>query len=427
MPRNMPRKTILNLSELGPQLAFTLVETPLGTCALVYSDKGLRCLLLPEKNKAELRAKARARAGGAGAIETKKGAELPLFVVALVQQIQNHMQGILVDYTPVPLDIAHTPAFHGEVWAHVRSLPAGITSTYGEVARALGKPGAARAVGQAMANNPVPLVVPCHRVMGAESRMVGFSAYGGVAFKEKLLHLENAFGADIFHPTDDLLPECAERASAHLAKRDKTMGRLLKLCGHIALERPRPCDPFRTLLRSIVGQQLSTKAASTIHARVVALFAPKEHPTPEDLQAAEDTFLRNAGLSRGKVLALKDLAAKTLTGVVPDSVTLANLSDEAIVERLTAIHGIGRWTVEMLLIFGLGRPNVMPATDLGVRKGYALVYKTKELPEPAELLELGRTLWHPYQSLAALALWRSLEVLPPKAMEKRSDKNTGKK
>jgi DNA-3-methyladenine glycosylase II len=166
--------------------------------------------------------------------------------------------------------------------------------------------------------------------------------------------------------------------------------------------------PFQALAESIVYQQLTGKAAATIFGRVHDLYGGRRRFTPDAVLATEDERLRAAGLSRAKTAALKDLAAKTNEGVVPSARVLAKLSDEAIVERLTSIRGIGRWTVEMLLIFRLGRPDVLPVDDYGVRKGLMRLLGAKELPTRKELAERGER-WRPYRSAASWYLWRASE------------------
>ena len=168
------------------------------------------------------------------------------------------------------------------------------------------------------------------------------------------------------------------------------------------------CSPFQTLVQSVAHQQLNGTAAKTILKRVRALYPKRTFPTPDDVLATPDEKLRGAGLSRAKVASIKDIAAKTLEGVVPPARTIAKMSDTEILERLTTIRGVGPWTVEMLLIFTLGRQDVLPATDFGVRKGFALVFRREELPKPAELLEHGER-WRPYRSIASWYLWRSLD------------------
>ncbi|HEY0003159.1 MAG TPA: hypothetical protein VGB17_00010, partial [Pyrinomonadaceae bacterium] len=145
---------------------------------------------------------------------------------------------------------------------------------------------------------------------------------------------------------------------------------------------------IEALARNIIYQQLHGNAAATIHRRVIALFG-KQELEPQDILKASEEELRGAGLSRAKLVALKDLAAKTLDGTVPKLARLPRMEDEEIIERLTEVRGVGRWTVEMLLIFSLGRPDVLPSGDYVVRKGYALAYGLKESPQPKELLRLG--------------------------------------
>jgi 3-methyladenine DNA glycosylase/8-oxoguanine DNA glycosylase len=172
---------------------------------------------------------------------------------------------------------------------------------------------------------------------------------------------------------------------------------------------PTERDPFQSLLRAIVYQQLSGKAAGTIHGRVEALFDGA--PEPSALLALSAETLRGAGLSRNKMLAVRDLAEKTLDGTVPPLAELERLDDEAIIRRLVQVRGIGRWTVEMLLMFRLCRPDVLPVDDLGVRKGFMLTYGLKALPGSAELRE--RTVhWRPYRSVASWYLWRAVELVP---------------
>src|SRR6267154_441647 len=166
--------------------------------------------------------------------------------------------------------------------------------------------------------------------------------------------------------------------------------------------------PFDALAESIAYQQLSGKAAATIFGRVRALYPKRKWLDPEQLLATPDETLRAAGLSRAKTAALKDLAAKTIDGTVPAGRALFRLSDDEIITRLTAVRGIGRWTVEMLLLFDLGRPDVWPVDDYGVRKGFAKTFGKRKLPTPKELMKHGEK-WRPYRSVAAWYFWRALD------------------
>jgi len=165
-------------------------------------------------------------------------------------------------------------------------------------------------------------------------------------------------------------------------------------------------SPLEALLRAIVYQQLTGKAAAAIHGRVLALFRGKV--TALKLQRLSVNSLREAGLSRAKVLAAHDLAARCMDGTVPSLEELLTQSDEAIIDRLTEVRGVGRWTVEMMLIFRLGRADVLPVNDLGVRKGYHLAYSTPDLPTLSELKQAGEC-WAPYRSVASWYLWRATD------------------
>jgi len=200
-----------------------------------------------------------------------------------------------------------------------------------------------------------------------------------------------------------------EAAIGHLSQSDKVLARLIRRVGPCRLEARRSASPFQALLQAVAHQQLNGTAAKTILKRVIAIYPGRKFPAPEDLLATPDERLRGAGLSRAKTAALKDIAAKTLEGIVPSSRAIASISNEEILERLAAIRGVGPWTVEMLLIFMLGRLDVLPATDFGVRKGFALTYRRKELPAPSELIKHGER-WRPYRTIACWYLWRALDA-----------------
>ena len=198
-------------------------------------------------------------------------------------------------------------------------------------------------------------------------------------------------------------------AAAHLKRSHKSMRKLVERVGPPTIRRQAGATAYHALARSIVFQQLAGAAASTIYARAAALGEGGKFPEPEALLALSAERLRAAGLSAGKQAALKDLAQKTLDGVVPGPRALARMDDAAIVERLTQVRGIGRWTVEMMLIFHLGRPDVWPTGDYGVRKGYAQVFGLDEHPTPRVLEELGEP-FSPYRSAAAWYFWRACDA-----------------
>jgi methylated-DNA-[protein]-cysteine S-methyltransferase len=303
------------------------------------------------------------------------------------------------------------PPFHRRVYEVARTIPPGATLSYGEVAARLGAPGAARAVGQALGRNPFAIVVPCHRVLAARGKAGGFSARGGIATKLRLLAIEGACATDqrgLFDDGDGPGFDPA-MAAAHLRAADPALGRVIDAIGPCRLALRTTPSLFVALAEAIVYQQLTGKAAATIFARVCALFArPHEGPTADQILRASDEQLRGAGLSRAKLLALRYLARRARRGEIPTLAEVRGMGDDAIVERLTAVRGIGRWTAEMLLIFRLGRPDVLPADDYGVRKGFGLAFGKRALPSPREVQVHGAR-WRPYRTVASWYLWRAAE------------------
>jgi 3-methyladenine DNA glycosylase/8-oxoguanine DNA glycosylase len=227
--------------------------------------------------------------------------------------------------------------------------------------------------------------------------------------RSKLVCAESAVFASPDQPRSPLLEFDAQSATAFLSAADKRLARVIAATGPFSLRPQKLQSPFQALLRAIVYQQLSGKAAATILGRVTDLFPGRRGIQPQAILAASDELLRQAGVSRAKVLAVKDLAAKTLDGTVPTLARLKKMHDDEIISRLVSVRGVGRWTVEMLLIFRLGRPDVLPAADLGVRRGFMLTYKKKEMPPPTDILRHGER-WRPYRSVASWYLWRSVDL-----------------
>jgi DNA-3-methyladenine glycosylase II len=205
----------------------------------------------------------------------------------------------------------------------------------------------------------------------------------------------------------------------HLSRADPVLAELIRAVGPCRLAPEGDCHPFQTLARAIAHQQLNGTAANTILGRLVNSCGAGVFPTPQQVLAASIESLRSAGFSFAKIAALRDLAEKTIGAVVPDTAILLELSDEEIITRLTQVRGIGRWTVEMLLVFQLGRPDVLPVDDFGVRSGFQAAYGLRRLPRPQALAAWGER-WRPYRTTAAWYLWRAIELkragtLPPPA------------
>ena len=414
-------------------MTWTLFDTPIGACGVAWSDAGLTWLQLPEEDTRATRARLLAKMPDAGAMASTK--LTPPWVKDAMARVREHLGGKPQDLTRVPLDLSRLTPFTAKILRAAQAVPAGRTATYGELAGLAGSPGASRAVGRAMATNPFPVIVPCHRVVAAGGRAGGFSAYGGLLTKEKILALEGgtlarvgrAAGggeeqASLFKGDGDPrnLPFDGEAALRALTAADPLLGRHIAKTGPLGLQLKETEGTFAALAESIVYQQLSGRAAATIFGRVRALY-PGGRLDPKKVLATNDAPLRGAGLSAAKLASLKDLAARSVAGEIPTLAQLGRMDDEAIVETLTAVRGVGRWTVEMLLIFRLGRPDVLPVADYGIKKGFALLfpnaekkggrarYGPDELPS-ARALEARAERWRPFRSVASWYLWRALDT-----------------
>lgn len=198
-------------------------------------------------------------------------------------------------------------------------------------------------------------------------------------------------------------------AHKHLAKRDPVMRKLIRKHGPCGIVPEARRSPFQSLVQAVAHQQLNGTAANTILTRFKKLFPGRKFPRPEDLARVTDAQIRAAGFSFAKIKAIRDIAEKTLSGVIPNSRQIAKLTDEEIIARLTEVRGVGQWTVEMLLIFQLGRHDVLPADDFGVRSGFWRAYGHKEMPKAKALLAHGE-LWRPYRTTAAWYLWRAADA-----------------
>lgn len=198
-------------------------------------------------------------------------------------------------------------------------------------------------------------------------------------------------------------------ALKHLAAVDPVMARLIRELGPCKLDPETRRPPFQSLVQAVAHQQLHANAARNILGRFRKLFPGRRFPKAEDLASVTDEQIRACGFSFAKVRSIRDIAEKTLSGVVPTALQIVTLSDEEIIARLTEVRGVGRWTVEMLLIFQLGRPDVLPVDDFGVRSGFRRAYRKRELPKPKELLKFGDR-WRPHATTAAWYLWRAADT-----------------
>ena len=388
---------------------YALFETAVGRCAIVWNSIGVVGVQLPEASDAATRR--RVAESYCGVVES----ELPAPVSQAVDAITAHLAGNRPDLSWIRLDMGGLSGFRRRVYEEARSIPAGVTISYGELAVRLGQPGAARAVGQALGHNPFAVVVPCHRVLAAGGRIGGFSAGGGADTKRRILGIEGAVpttprehsgtGTDLtFDP---------RRAVRHLRSADPDLGALITSIGPFAMELQSANDTFAALSEAIVHQQLSPKAAATIYGRFTALVDRSGRDSgPERVLALTGEDLRAMGLSQAKVRAVRDLAERSLAGEVPTLDETQAMSDEAVIDRLSEVRGVGRWTAEMFLIFRLGRPDVLPLDDYGLRRGFAVAFTSGRMPDPGEVERRGER-WRPYRTVASWYLWRAAEKPAP--------------
>jgi 3-methyladenine DNA glycosylase/8-oxoguanine DNA glycosylase len=207
----------------------------------------------------------------------------------------------------------------------------------------------------------------------------------------------------------DVAPIDWAAACRELSERDRPLGGVIGRVGGSGFVPQPSTGTFESLARSIVYQQLSGKAAGTIFGRFRALYGDDGFPAPEAVLATRHARMRSAGLSEAKAKAIRDLAAHAARGEIPSVDELRRLPPEEVIERITVVRGVGRWTVEMLLIFRIGHPDILPIHDLGVRKGLARIMRRRELPEPDALLRRGER-WRPWRSVASWYLWRAAEL-----------------
>src|SRR5271167_3864455 len=309
---------------------FALFDTAIGRCGIAWGGQGVAGVQLPEAGEPETRARVLQRFSAAGE------AAPPPEIQQAIERIVALLCGASSDLSAVALDMDQVPPFHRRVYEVARTIPPGMTLSYGEIAARVGAPGAARAVGQALGRNPFPIVVPCHRVLAAGGKIGGFSAEGGIATKRRLLAIEgapvNAAPAPVDAEGRFGFDPCI--AVEHLRASDPALARVIDTVGPFRIERAKKPSIFLALAEAIVYQQLHGKAAATIFARLCALFPGARHgPTADQILGAGDEELRGVGLSRSKLLSLRDLARRTANGEIPTPSEIDHMEDEAIVER----------------------------------------------------------------------------------------------
>lgn len=370
----------------------TVIDTCEGPVGLAWSPRGVARLVLPRGPGDGDRAAVLAALPAEPPLVPQPGGAAGETARRLAAQLDGGSDAL----ADIPLDLTGLPEPAQRVLRALRRVPPGRTVTYGELARRARRPGAARAVGAILAANPLPVLVPCHRVLAADGSLTGYGGPGGVRQKARLLHREG----HVFDPEH-------ERGSRALMGADPVLRRIIPRVGPYLPWPLRPRPAWDTLVRAIIHQQLSVAAGRTIGARVVALTPGGRFPRPAEILATPDPVLRAAGLSNAKVTYVKDLAARVADGRLRLA-RLPGLDDEAVVAALTEVRGIGRWSAQMHLIFHLGRLDVLPVDDVGLQNAAARAYGLERVT-PAQLAELGER-WRPWRSLASWYLWQALDL-----------------
>ncbi|HUI46997.1 MAG TPA: methylated-DNA--[protein]-cysteine S-methyltransferase [Nitrospirota bacterium] len=382
------------------EAAWLTFPTSLGNCGVSWDAQGITSFFLPESagKRVETRLKRMTKSKRASAVP-------PSWIKELTGKVIAHLKGEAQDFSNLPVHFIDISEFMRSVYRSAQKIRSGEVVTYSEMAARIGKPNAARAVGAALGKNPIPLVVPCHRVVASQGKLGGYSAPGGVETKAALLELE---GVSLKKSGVIATPALWQKATKTLQKKDKSIARLIKKVGPLQFQPLLKKEPLAALIQAITSQQLSSKAAGTILNRVNALITEDGHPDPTRILNTADADLRKAGLSLMKVSFLKDLARKYLEGKLSPLEKLKEMSDEQIIKEFTQIKGVGRWTVEMYLIFNLGRADIFPTLDFGIRKAVAQLYGLSKVPEPKDIEKYGER-WKPYRSVASLYLWYSMD------------------
>ncbi len=373
----------------GGRSGLHLFDTIQGPCGLAWTDLGIDRVCLPHRDRAAAEARLRGLAPDRDLVSRLPGA-----VRAASRRMIRHLAGKPDPLQDVAVDLSGTPDFQRRVYRILRRVPPGKTVTYGGLARKAGRPGAARAVGRAMALNPVPLLVPCHRVLTSGGNLGGFSAPGGVTLKAKILFAEGVI----------LDPRHAQGVE-HLRRIDPKLRSIIQRVGPYLPGLGETEDSYGALVEAVIYQQLSMKAAATIAGRVRALTPGARFPRPEEVKRIPDARFRAAGLSRQKIAYLRDLAFHVAGGTLPLK-RMRSMDDEAVTDSITRVKGFGRWSAQMFLLFHLGRLDVLPVDDLGFRKGFQKTYGLSDLPGAETLVRMTEK-WRPYRSMGTWYLWQT--------------------
>ncbi len=363
-------------------------DTSIGRCAIGWTKKGIDMCRLPANEDDEL-----VHILHSGFPKREIVKIPPKEIRKVKKRIQGHFKNKNDSLVDIKLDLSSASPFGQKVYKALRKIPPGQTITYGDLAKNIGKPKSARAIGRAMGTNPIPIIIPCHRVLAKAGKPGGFSAPAGISMKIIILHKEGV----IFNKKHEKGMRFVEKSNPLFEKIVKNVGPYTAPYGSIS-------RPYESLVNSIMYQQISVKAASSIARKFIAMYGDGKYPVAKVMKELNDAEFREAGVSRQKAGYLRDLATKVSNGDV-DLRRISRMDDEKVISELTKIRGIGRWSAQMFLIFHLGRLDIWPVDDLGLQKGVQKVLNLKEKPDKKSLVEIGRR-WAPYRSIATWYLWR---------------------
>ncbi len=372
-----------------------LFTSPVGPVGLAWRRRGVCRVVFGEMEPATIAAELQVACPGLPEVK-RPPAEVVQTRERIRGLLRNQSRNKSDDLRDIPVDLSGSSEFSRKVLLTLRRVKPGQVITYGRLAAKAGRPGAGRAVGRIMGANPVPIIVPCHRCLGADGSLTGFSTAGGTALKARLLFIEG-YEFDAEHA----------RGIRHLQKIDPKIRRVIGKVGPYLAVPDKPRPPYDTLVTAIVHQQLSVKAGQTIAGRVRDLTPGPTFPTPDQMLHLEPEKLRACGLSNAKVGFVRDMAGRIRDGHLKLG-ALRHMTDDEVIAELTKVKGIGVWSAHMHLIFHLGRLDVLPVGDLGLRMAAARLYGLEEYATPAELTIIAEP-WRPYRSLGSYYLWRALD------------------
>ena len=365
-------------------------DTQIGHCGFAWKAHTIDHFQLPEEDAQATRALLCSKTDN-----RKVFSRAPKPFAGLAKRVRSHLKGNPDSFKDIKVDPGARSEFTKKVYAKLRTVKPGKVVTYGQLAKMAGSPKAARAVGSAMASNPIPLIIPCHRVITSDRKLGGFSAHGGIMTKAHILFAEGV-----------VLNAQHKKGMEHLGRVDKKMKQMIARMGPYLATEMSNTNPYESLVQAIIYQQLSYKAAASIANKFRTMYGEGKYPNAEVVTKLSEEQLRKSGISIRKAGFIKGVARHALAGKLNLAV-LGQLDDEQVISSLCEIKGIGRWSAQMFLLFNLGRLDVWPVDDLGLQNALVFAYGLSRKPNPATMEKYSQK-WKPYRSMAAWYLWKNL-------------------